>query len=131
MANYRIKAQKTGPRTFKKELQMISYRGSALYSDEGNTLLSEKDVYYPPDFLASGAVAVVMDSDSYKKDGLSLRNKFKKGRPAALAIEEQFPLQTEVSRNLLGINRAETQQGIFDDVSTYGLERKDWVVYNG
>ena len=131
MANYRIKAQKTGPRTFKKELQMISYRGSALYSDEGNTLLSEKDVYYPPDFLASGSIAVVMDSDSYKKDGLSLRNKFKKGRPAALAIEEQFPFQTEVSRNLLGINRAETQQGIFDDVSTYGLERKDWVVYNG
>ena len=131
MANYRIKAQKTGPRTFKKELQMISYRGSALYSDEGNTLLSEKDVYYPPDFLASGSIAVVMDSDSYKKDGLSLRNKFKKGRPAALAIEEQFPFQTEVSRNLLGINRAETQQGIFDDVSTYGLERKDWVVYKG
>jgi len=131
MANYRIKAQKTGPRTFKKELQMISYRGSALFSDEGNTLLSEKDVYYPPDFLAKGSVAVVMDSDSYEKDGLSIRNKFRKGRPAALPIEEQFPLQTEVSRSLLGINRAETQQGIFDDVSSYGLERKDWVVYAG
>jgi hypothetical protein len=131
MANYRIKAQKTGPRTFKKELQMISYRGSALYSDEGNTLLSEKDVYYPPDFLARGSVAVVMDPDSYEKDGLSLRNKLKKGRPAALPIVEQFPLQTEVSRSLLGINRAETQQGIFDDVSSYGLERKDWIVYKG
>jgi hypothetical protein len=131
MANYRIKAQKTGPRTFKKELQMISYRGSALFSDEGNTLLSEKDVYYPSDFLARGSVAVVLDSDSYKKDGLSLRNKFKKGRPAALPIAEQFPLQTEVSRSLLGVNRAETQQGIFDDVSSYGLERKDWVVYKG
>jgi hypothetical protein len=130
MANYRIKAQKTGPRTFKKELQMISYRGSALYSDEGNTLISEKDVYYPPDYLEKGAVAVVVDPESYEKDGLSLRNKFKKGRPAALPIVEQFPLQTEVSRSLLGINRAETQQGIFDDVSSYGLERKDWIVYS-
>jgi hypothetical protein len=131
MANYRIKAQKTGPRTFKKELQMISYRGSALFSDEGNTLLSEKDVYYPPDYLAKGSVAVVMDSDSYEKDGLSKGNKFRKGRPAALAIEEQFPVETEVSRSLLGIDRAETQQGIFDDVSSYGLDKKDWVIYAG
>jgi hypothetical protein len=129
MANYRIKAQKTGPRTFKKELQMISYQGSALYSEEGNALLSEKDVYYPPDFLSKGSVAVVVDSKSYKKDGLSLLNKFSKGRPAALPIKERFPLQTEVSRSLLGVNRAEVQQGIFDDVSSYGLERKDWVVY--
>jgi hypothetical protein len=131
MANYRIKAQKTGPRTFKKELQMISYRGSALFSDEGNTLISEKDVYYPPDFLSKGSVAVVMDTESYEKDGLSKGNKFRKGRPAALAIEEQFPTETEVSRSLLGIDRAETQQGIFDDVSSYGLDRKDWVVYAG
>ena len=131
MADYRIKAEKTGPRTYKKELQMISYRGSALFSEEGATLSSEKDVYYPNDYLTKGSVAVVMDSDSYKKDGLSLGNKLRKGRPAALPIEEQFPLQTEVSRSLLGINRAETQQGIFDNVSSYGLERKDWVIYNG
>jgi hypothetical protein len=131
MADYRIKAEKTGPRTYKKELQMISYRGSALFSEEGGVLSSEKDVYYPNDYLTKGSVAVVMDSDSYKKDGLSVGNKFKKGRPAALPIEEQFPLQTEVSRSLLGINRAETQQGIFDNVSSYGLERKDWVIFNG
>ena len=131
MANYRIKAQKTGPRTFKKELQMISYRGNALFSDEGNTLISEKDVYYPPDFLSKGSVSVVMDSPSFERDGLSLRNKLRKGRPAALPIVEQFPLQTEVSRSLLGVNRAEVQQGIFDDVSSYGLERKDWIVYKG
>ena len=131
MSQYRIKAQKTGPRTFKKELQMISYRGDALYSDEGNTLISEKDVYYPPDYLSSGVPSVVADPDSYEKDGLSLGNKFRKGRPAALPIIEQFPLQSEVSRSLLGVNRAETQQGIFDDVSSYGLDRKDWVVYAG
>jgi hypothetical protein len=129
MAKFRIKAQKTGPRTFKKELQMVSYRGAALYSDEGNILISGADVYYTPDFLAKDAVSVVMDSASYKKDGLSTDNKFRKGRPAALAIKEVFPLQTEASRTLLGVNRAETQQGIFDDVSSYGLDRKDWVVY--
>lgn len=131
MAQYRIKAQKTGVRTYKKELQMISYRGSALFSDEGNTLISSKDVYYPPDYLSKGSVSVVMDSESYNKDGLSTRNIYSKGRPAALPIEEQFAEQSAVSRSLLGIDRAETQQGLFDDVSSYGLDRKDWVVYYG
>jgi hypothetical protein len=131
MAQYRIKAQKTGARTYKKELQMISYRGSALFSDEGNTLISKKDVYYPPDFLSKESVAVVIDPESYKKDGLSTQNIYSKGRPAALPIVEQFAIESEVSRSLLGIDRAETQQGIFDDVSSYGLDRKDWVVYAG
>lgn len=131
MAQYRIKAQKTGARTYEKELQMISYRGSALFSDEGNTLISKKDVYYPPDYLSKGSVAVTVDAESYKKDGLSTTNIYSKGRPAALPIVEQFSEESAVSRTLLGINRAETQQGIFDDVSTYGLDRKDWVVYAG
>jgi hypothetical protein len=131
MAKYRIKAQKTGPRTYEKELQMISYRGSSLFSDEGNTLISSKKVYYPPDYLSKGGVSVVMDSESYNKDGLSVANKFSRGRPAALPIEEQFREESEVSRTLLGIDRAEVQQGIFDDVSSYGLDRKDWVVYAG
>jgi hypothetical protein len=131
MADYRIKAQKTGPRTFKKELQMISYRGSALYSDEGNTLLSERDVYYPPEYLSKGAVAVVIDAESFKLDGLSKLNKFSKGRTAALPVEEVFQEESAVSRSLLGINRSETQQGLFDDVSSYGLDRKDWIVYGG
>ena len=131
MSQYRIKAQKTGPRTYKKELQMISYRGSALFSDEGNTLVSSKDVYYPPDYLSKGSVAVVVDSESYNRDGLSTQNIYSKGRPAALPVEEQFAEQSAVSRSLLGIDRAETQQGIFDDVSSYGLDRKDWVVYYG
>jgi hypothetical protein len=131
MADYRIKAQKTGPRTYKKELQLINYRGSSLFTDEGNVLISEKDVYYPPDYLASDAVAVVADPQSYENDGLSTANKFRKGQPAALPVEEQFPRQTEVSRTLLGIDRSETQQGLFDDVSSYGLDRKDWVAYGG
>ena len=130
MADYRIKAQKQPPRTFKKELQLISYAGTSLFNESGSVLLGENNVYFPKDYSKDGAVAVVADSESYNKTGFSTENKFSKGRPAALPIEEQFPLQSEVSRSLLGINRAETQQGIFGNVSSYGLDRKDWVSYS-
>ena len=130
MADYRIKAQKQPPRTFKKELQLISYAGTFLYNEAGAVLLGEKDVYYPPDYSKDGSVAVNLDSESYKTEGFSSQNSFSKGRPAALPIEEQFPLQSEVSRSLLGVNRAETQQGIFGNVSSYGLDKKDWVTYS-
>lgn len=129
MAKYRLKADQTPPRSFKKELQMISYRGEALSSEDGNVLLAEADVYYPPDYLASSAVSVVVDPDSYKNESVSLGNKFSKRTPAALPIVEQFKEQSEVSRTLLGIDRAETQTGLFEDVSSYGLDAKDWVVY--
>ena len=131
MAQYQIKAQKTGARTYEKELQLISYRGSSLFSDEGNILVSKKNVYYPPDYLSKKATAVTVNSKSYREDGLSTQNAYSKGRPAALPIIEQFPVESEVSRSLLGIDRAESQQGIFDDISSYGLDRKDWVVYSG
>jgi len=130
MADYRIKAQKTGPRTFAKELQLISYRGSALFNESGAPLIAEKDVYYPPDYLSDGATAVVLDSESYKESGFSTQNRFSTGLPAALPIEEQFSEESQVSRSLLGINRAETQQGLFGNVSTYGLDRKDWIIYS-
>ena len=131
MADYRIKAQKTGPRPFIKELQMISYRGSFLYTESGSPLIAEKQVYYPPDYLSSNATSVVLDPKSYRLDGLSKQNNFSKGRPAALPIEEQFKEGSEVSRSLLGIDRAETQQGLFGNVSSYGLDKKDWVAYAG
>ena len=129
MADYRIKAQKTGPRSFLKELQMISYRGSALYTESGSPLIADKKVYYPPDYLASNATSVVLDPESYEEYGLSTKNTFRKGRPAALPIEEQFKEGSAVSRSLLGIDRAETQQGLFGNVSSYGLDKKDWVAY--
>ncbi len=106
MAEQRIKAQKTGPRTFAKELQLISYRGSALFNESGAPLIAEKDVYYPPDYLSDGATAVVLDSESYKESGFSTQNRFSTGLPAALPIEEQFSEESQVSRSLLGINRA-------------------------
>lgn len=130
MALKKIKAHQQPPRSFTKELQLISYAGGSLFNESGAVLLGEKKVYYPKDYSKDGSLAVVTDPDTYKKFGVSSGNKFSKGLPAALPIKEQFPLQSEVSRSLLGVNRAETQQGIFGNVSSYGLDKKDWVAYN-
>jgi hypothetical protein len=43
-----------------------------------------------------------------------------------IKVVEQFPSTTEVSSSLLGIPRAETQLGLFADVSTYGLDSNSW-----
>ena len=45
-----------------------------------------------------------------------------------LKVEEQFAETSEVSTTLLGVNRAETQLSLFSNVSSYGLETKDWEV---
>lgn len=109
---------------------MISYAGGLLFNESGAVLLGENDVYYPKDYSKDNSPSIVTDPTTYRKLGVSSKNKFSKGLPAALPIEEQFPLQSEVSRSLLGVNRAETQQGIFGNVSSYGLDTKDWVAYS-
>ena len=129
MALKKIKAHQQSPRSFTKELQLISYAGGSLFNESGAVLLGEKKVYYPKDYSKDGSPSVVTDPSTYEEFGVSSGNKFRKGFPAALPIEEQFPLQSEVSRSLLGVNRAETQQGIFGNVSSYGLDKKDWVAY--
>ena len=45
-----------------------------------------------------------------------------------LKVAEQFKESSEVSTTLLGVNRAETQLSLFSNVSSYGLEKKDWEV---
>ena len=45
-----------------------------------------------------------------------------------LKVAEEFPESSEVSTTLLGVNRAETQLSLFSNVSSYGLESKDWEV---
>ena len=45
-----------------------------------------------------------------------------------LKVAEVFPESSEVSTTLLGVNRAETQLSLFSNVSSYGLESKDWEV---
>jgi len=46
-----------------------------------------------------------------------------------LLIEEQFRESTPVSTTLLGVERAETQLGLFSDVSVYGYDRNIWEYY--
>lgn len=50
---------------------------------------------------------------------------------APLKIEEQFPVTSEVSTTLLGIDRAETQLSLFSDVSSYGLNEDEFEYFSG
>ena len=43
-----------------------------------------------------------------------------------IRIEEQFKESSEVSRTLLGIDRAETQLSLFSNVSSYGLDESEF-----
>ena len=105
---------------------MVDIRGLPLTTEQGAPLVTEKDAYRRSEYGQSTAPSVVLNSNSYKNDGRSVANAFSKGDPAALPIVEQFAEQSEVSRSLLGINRETTQQGIFGNVSSYGLDPKDW-----
>jgi len=59
-----------------------------------------------------------------------VRNKVVKTRISTLKVEEVFPSTSEVSTTLLGIDRAETQLGLFSNVSTYGFNPDEFVYYN-
>jgi len=121
-----IRADQTPPRRTRSVKQMIDIRGFPLTTEQGAPLVTEKDAYRRSEYGADNSPSVVVDSDSYQADGLSTQNTFSKGDPAALPIVERFAEQSEVSRTLLGINRETTQQGLFGNVSTYGLDPKDW-----
>ena len=107
---------------------MVDFRGFPLSSEDGNPLTTEKESYPKSEYGKENAPSIVLNSESYLKEGISSQNKFSKGRPAALPIEERFSDTSVVSRSLLGINRETTQQGLFGNVSTYGLDEKDWRV---
>lgn len=121
-----IRADQTPPRKTRSVKQMIDIRGFPLTTEQGAPLVTEKNAYRRSEYGKDTAPSVVVDSDSYQSEGLSTANAFSKGNPAALPIIEQFAEQSEVSRTLLGINRETTQQGLFGNVSTYGLDPKDW-----
>ncbi len=123
-----IRAEKTPPRKNKSDQQMVDIRGLPLSTEQGTPLVTEKDSYRRSEYGQNSSPSVVVDSDSYRGDGLSTANQFSKGRPAALPIIERFAEQSEVSRSLLGIDRQTTQQGLFSNVSSYGLDPKDWRV---
>lgn len=123
-----IRAERTPPRKSTSRKQMVDFRGFPLSSEDGNPLTTEKESYPKSEYGQQNAPSVVLNSDSYLKEGISSQNNFSKGRPAALPIEERFSDTSPVSRSLLGINRETTQQGLFGNVSTYGLDEKDWRV---
>lgn len=123
-----IRAEKTPPRKSISRKQMVDFRGSPLSTEAGNPLITDKESYPKSEYGSANAPSVVLDSDSYLKDGISSTNQFSKRGPAALPMVEQFADTSEVSRSLLGINRETTQQGLFGNVSTYGLDEKDWRV---
>lgn len=123
-----IRAEETPPRKSESKKQMVDFRGFPLSTEEGNPLTTSKQSYPRSEYGSDKAPSVVVDSDSYLKDGVSSANQFSKKSPAALPVEEQFKETSEVSRSLLGIDRQVTQQGIFGNVSTYGLDEKDWRV---
>ena len=58
-----------------------------------------------------------------------IRRLIVKERTGVLGIVEQFAAASEVSSSLLGIDRAETQLGLFSNVSTYGLNTDEFVFY--
>jgi hypothetical protein len=75
-----------------------------------NTLYTEEFGPYEGSFNSQSATPVTLN---IKKDNF-------------LKIEEQFRESTPVSTTLLGVERSETQLGLFSDVSVYGLDRNIW-----
>lgn len=123
-----IRAEETPPRKSISRKQVVDFRGFPLSTEEGNPLTTDKESYPKSEYGADKAPSVVLNSDSYLNDGISSANQFSKKSPAALPVVEQFKETSEVSRSLLGIDRQVTQQGLFGNVSTYGLDEKDWRV---
>jgi hypothetical protein len=107
---------------------MVDIRGNALSTEQGVPLVSERESYPLSEYGADSSPSITLNSDDYRRNGISSQNIFSSGKPAALPVIEQFPEQSEVSRTLLGINRETTQQGLFSNVSSYGLDPKDWRV---
>ena len=123
-----IRADKTPPRRTHGVKQMVDIRGFALSTEQGAPLVTEEEEYRRSEYGQDTAPSVVLNSESYQSDALSTANNFSKGDPAALPIVEVFAEQSEVSRSLLGINRETSQKGLFGNVSSYGLDPKDWRV---
>lgn len=123
-----IGADKTSPRRITPTRQMVDIRGNPLTTEQGIPLVSERESYDPGEYGAAASPSVVLDSADYRRNATSSRNNFSSGQPAALPVVEKFREQSEVSTSLLGTTRQTTQQGLFSNVSSYGLDPKDWRV---
>ena len=81
---------------------------------------------------ASGFLEVlyVLNEDpSFENPITYLRRVIQRERTSLVKIEEQFASTSEVSNSLLGVPRAETQLGLFSNVSTYGFNADEFVFY--
>ena len=123
-----IGGDKTPPRRVPTTRQMVDIRGNPLTTEQGSELITEREAYPLSEYGSDYSPSVVIDSDDYRRNASSTGNVFSKGSPAALPVIEEFQEQSEVSRSLLGVTRETTQRGLFGNVSTYGLDSKDWKV---
>ena len=96
------------------------------------TFIVQQVIEKKPEVSESGKLEVwyVLNSDPKNENPITyLRRLIQKERTGIVKIEEQFASTSEVSTSLLGIDRAETQLGLFSNVSTYGFNSDDFVFY--
>ena len=95
--------------------QLYDIEGAKLYDAAGNPLLTEEQ----------GTLSSFQRADS----ALSSHINNAVTAATAIPVEEQFPLESEVSSTLLGVPRSEEQLSLFSDVATYGLDDDNWSYY--
>jgi hypothetical protein len=126
MSKKSIRAEKTPPRKSTLTRQMVDFKGFPLTTERGDALISQRQTYDKREYGADYSVSVVLNSISFRRDGKNTKNRQSRGGLAALPVLEQFSTETPVSRSLLGVTRETTQVGLFGNVSSYGLDEKDW-----
>ncbi len=96
---------------------LVGVRGNIL-RDQNGEFLYTKDEEAPPAYFAPEKSMPSLINNRATPD---LEPYF-----GSIAIEEQFPLLSEVSTSLLGIPRKGKQQSLLADVSVYGLDEDTW-----
>lgn len=88
--------------------------GTPLTDAAGNVIVTEEPGLVGAFILSDKATSVYVNNEAGKQN---------------LAVVEQFADSSEVSTSLLGVPRSEQQLSLFSDVSTYGIDEKDWEYY--
>lgn len=95
--------------------ELVDIQGLPLTDSAGNRLIT--------------SVIEPLDTFNRKKSALSVVAG-NAGLNEAIPIQERFAAFSEVSTNLLGVERAEEQLSLFSDVSSYGLDPDNWNYYS-
>jgi hypothetical protein len=98
----------------KQYTQLVDIEGAKLTDSAGNPVVTEDESVLGAFARAESSLSVFANN---------------KGKRQSIPVVEQFPETSEVSSSLLGIPRAEEQLGLFSDVSTYGLDERNWNFY--